>query len=389
MIDLRSDTVTQPTAEMLDAMYAARLGDDSRDGDPTVGKLEALAVARTGKEAAMFVPSGTMGNLVALMAHTGRGGEVLLEENSHILKYEMGAIAQVAGLFHRTIRGERGAMDLGTLAEAISAQMKPNKLATALIEMETTHNGAGGTVLPLDHMAEVYTLGQQHGIPVHTDGARLFNAAVALGVPAERIARYTDSVTFCVSKGLSAPVGSLLCGTKEFIARARGFRRMLGGNLRQAGMLAAAASWRWKAWSRAWPTIIARQSSSPRACTASPRPSSTRNPSRPTSCASIQQSAAGRPKNGRPRCSPAMCASRPVDRCSCASLPTDTSRRRTSRRRCRRSAICGARRPDSRKPAPASSTHQKAAQSVSNVRALPQRVEVDTHEVRGSHSRDL
>ena len=151
MIDLRSDTVTQPTAEMLDAMYAARLGDDSRDGDPTVGKLEALAAKRTGKEAAMFVPSGTMGNLVALMAHTGRGGEVLLEESSHILKSEMGAIAQVAGLFHRTIRGERGAMDLGTLAETIRAQMKPNKLATALIEMETTHNGAGGTVLPLDH----------------------------------------------------------------------------------------------------------------------------------------------------------------------------------------------------------------------------------------------
>jgi len=240
MIDLRSDTVTQPTTEMLDAMHAARLGDDSRDGDPTVGELEALAAARTGKEAAMFVPSGTMGNLVALMAHTGRGGEVLLEESSHILKSEMGAIAQVAGLFHRTIRGERGAMSLGMLAETISAQLKPNKLATALIEMETTHNGAGGTVLPLDHMAEVYALGRQHGIPVHTDGARLFNAAVALGVPAERIARHTDSVTFCVSKGLSAPVGSLLCGTKEFITRARGFRRMLGGNLRQAGMLAAA-----------------------------------------------------------------------------------------------------------------------------------------------------
>src|SRR5215813_1479546 len=173
----------------------------------------------------MFVPSGTMGNHVALMAHTGRGGEVLLEESSHILKSEMGAIAQVAGLFHRTIRGERGAMDLGTLAEAISAQ------ATALIEMETTHNGAGGTVLPLDHMAEVYALGRQHGIPVHTDGARLFNAAVALGVPAEQIARHSDSVTFCVSKGLSAPIGSLLCGTKDFIVRARGFRRMLGGNL--------------------------------------------------------------------------------------------------------------------------------------------------------------
>ncbi len=240
MIDLRSDTVTQPTAEMLDAMRAARLGDDSRDGDPTVRELEALAAARTGKAAGMFVPSGTMGNLAALMAHTGRGGEVLLEESSHILKSEMGAIAHVAGLFHRTIRGDRGAMDVGVLTETISAQLKPNKLATALIEMETTHNGAGGSVLPLDHMAKVHALGQKHGIPVHTDGARLFNAAVALGVPAERIARHSDSVTFCVSKGLSAPIGSLLCGTEDFIIRARGFRRMLGGNLRQAGMLAAA-----------------------------------------------------------------------------------------------------------------------------------------------------
>lgn len=240
MIDLRSDTITQPNEAMLDAMYEARLGDDSRDGDPTVRKLEALAADRTGKDAAMFVPSGTMGNLVALMAHTGRGGEVLLEEGAHILKHEMGGIAQVAGLFHRTIRGRRGAMDLGMLGETINAALKPNKLATALIEMETTHNNAGGTVLTLDHMAAVHALGREHGIPVHTDGARLFNAAVALGVPAERIARHTDSVTFCVSKGLSAPVGSLLCGTAEFIGRARAFRRMLGGNLRQAGMLAAA-----------------------------------------------------------------------------------------------------------------------------------------------------
>jgi threonine aldolase len=240
MIDLRSDTLTLPTEDMREAMRRAELGDDSRDGDPTVRELETLAATRTGKEAAMFVPSGTMGNLAALMAHTGRGGEVLLEESSHILKSEMGAIAQVAGLFHRTIRGERGAMDLGVLTGTIAAQMKPNKLATALIEMETTHNGAGGAVLPLDHMVEVHALGRQHGIPVHTDGARLFNAAVALGVPAEQIARHSDSVTFCVSKGLSAPIGSLLCGTGNFIARARSFRRMLGGNLRQAGMLAAA-----------------------------------------------------------------------------------------------------------------------------------------------------
>ncbi len=240
MIDLRSDTLTQPTEAMLDAMRSARLGDDSRDGDPTVGELESLAATRTGKEAAVFVPSGTMGNLLAMMAHTGRGGEVLLEESSHILKHEMGAIAQIAGLFHRQIHGRRGAMDLAVLADAINAQIKPNKLATALICLETTHNGAGGTILPLDHMAAVHALGREHGIPVHTDGARLFNAAVALSVPAAQIARHTDSVTFCISKGLSAPIGSLLCGSAAFINRARAFRRMLGGNLRQAGMLAAA-----------------------------------------------------------------------------------------------------------------------------------------------------
>ena len=365
MIDLRSDTVTQPTAEMLDAMHAAHLGDDLRDGDPTVGKLEALAATRTGKEAAMFVPSGTMGNLVALMAHTGRGGEVLLEESSHILKSEMGAIAQVAGLFHRTIRGERGAMDLGTLAETIGAQMKPNKLATALIEMETTHNGAGGTVLPLDHMAEVYALGRQHGIPVHTDGARLFNAAVALGVEAERIARYTDSVTFCVSKGLSAPVGSLLCGTQEFITRARSFRRMLGGNLRQAGMLAAAGI-------VALDSMVERLADDHRTAKQLADGLHRLAPSLvdPTGIATnivridtTVKRLAGRDMVG---CTATLRCARLAlaDRCSSASSPTGTSRLRMSRRHCRRSAICGARRPDSGRSAPASPTsHQRRAEA--------------------------
>lgn len=240
MIDLRSDTVTKPSEPMLERMRAAELGDDSRDGDPTVKALEEKAATIVGKEAALFMPSGTMANLAALMAHTGRGGEVLLEETAHILRYEMGAIAHVAGLFHRPVRGRRGAMDLDQLAEVVDARLRPNRLATALICMETTHNAAGGSVLPLDHMSAVHAIARQHDIPVHTDGARLFNAAVALGVPAERIARHTDTVCFCVSKGLGAPVGSLLCGSAAFIARARAFRRMLGGNLRQSGMLAAA-----------------------------------------------------------------------------------------------------------------------------------------------------
>jgi threonine aldolase len=239
-IDLRSDTVTMPTDAMLDAMRRARLGDDGREGDPTVGHLEALAAERTGKETGLFLVSGTMGNLVALLAHTGRGGEVLCEAGSHILRSEMGGIAGLAGLFHRGIAGTRGAMDIEALGEAIAPALLPNRLATALIAMETTHNDAGGAVLPLAHMQAVHALGRAHGIPVHVDGARLFNAAVALGVDAAVIAAHCDSVTFCISKGLSAPVGAVLAGSRAFISRARAYRRMVGGNLRQGGVIAAA-----------------------------------------------------------------------------------------------------------------------------------------------------
>jgi len=239
-IDLRSDTVTLPTARMRARMAEAELGDDSRDGDPTVKALEALAAARTGKEAALFLPSGTMANLVALLAHTGRGGEVLLDGECHIARTEMGGIATLAGLLPRAVPAARGALDLKALAEAINPTLAPNRLATALVTMETTHNAAGGAVLPLDNMAGVAALAREHGVPVHIDGARLFNAAAALGVGAKEIAQHGDSVCFCVSKGLSAPVGSLLCGSGAFVARARAFRRMAGGNMRQAGVVAAA-----------------------------------------------------------------------------------------------------------------------------------------------------
>jgi threonine aldolase len=240
MIDLRSDTVTRPTEAMLEAMRHAELGDDGREGDPTVRRLEALAAERTGKEAGLFVVSGTGANLIALLAHSGRGGEVVLEANSHILCSEMGGIAGLAWLFHRPIAGTRGAIDLDALREVVSPRLLPNRLATALISMETTHNDASGAVLPLAHMAAVHALGREHGIPVHTDGARLFNAAVKLGVPAAAIAQHTDSVTFCISKGLSAPVGSVLTGSSAFITKARAYRRMIGGNLRQGGSIAAA-----------------------------------------------------------------------------------------------------------------------------------------------------
>lgn len=240
MIDLRSDTVTLPTEDMREAMRRAELGDDSRDGDPTVRRLEETAAAMTGKEAAMLVASGTMSNLVCLLAHTGRGGEVLLDPESHILRSEMGGIAQLAGLFHRIVPAERGSLDAAVLRDMLSARLAPARLATALVCVETTHNSAGGAVVPLACLTKVRAVASEHGVPVHIDGARLFNAAVALDVPVADIARHADSVGFCLSKALSAPVGSVVCGSAGFIERARAFRRMLGGAMRQAGVIAAA-----------------------------------------------------------------------------------------------------------------------------------------------------
>lgn len=239
MIDLRSDTITRPTEAMLESMREASLGDDSRDGDETVRKLEALAAARLGKEAAAYMPSGTMTNLVAVLAHTQRGGEVLLEAGAHILNSELGGITAVAGAFYKPIPGNRGVMDLQRLADAVRPATRQN-FGTALVCMETSHNRAGGAVLPLEHMRAVHDIAARHGVPVHTDGARVFNAAAALRTDARNVAQHADSICFCVSKGLSAPIGSLLCGSSEFIERARAFRRMVGGNMRQAGPLAAA-----------------------------------------------------------------------------------------------------------------------------------------------------
>ncbi|HTP95488.1 MAG TPA: GntG family PLP-dependent aldolase [Burkholderiales bacterium] len=240
LIDLRSDTVTHPTEAMLEAMRNAELGDDGREGDPTVRRLEALAAERTGKQAALYLPSGTQANLIALLSHTGRGSEVLLHEGAHIISYENYGLSLLGSLFYRPIPGRRGAMDVAALENALGSGLSAKGLAPSLVCMETTHNNASGAVLPLEHMAAVYKLARRHGANVHTDGARLFNAAVALGVPAERIAQHTDTICFCVSKGLSAPVGSLLCGPAELIARARHFRRMTGGSMRQSGLLAAA-----------------------------------------------------------------------------------------------------------------------------------------------------
>lgn len=239
-IDLRSDTVTRPTEAMREAMQRAELGDDGREGDPTVGKLEEIAAARMGKEAALFLPSGTMANLCSLLTHTTRGAEVFLERTAHIISYENSGISLLGGLFYRPIMGSRGAMDLTALEFAFESGLASKHLAPALVCMETTHNTAGGAVLPLEHMASVQRIARANGAHVHLDGARIFNASVALGVDAAKIAAHADSVCFCVSKGLSAPVGSLLCGTRAYIDRAKHFRRMLGGAMRQSGIVAAA-----------------------------------------------------------------------------------------------------------------------------------------------------
>lgn len=240
-IDLRSDTVTRPTEAMAEAMARATQGDDARDGDPTVRELEALAAHRTGKAAALFLPSGTMGNLIAVLAHAPRGSEILMEAGSHTLVSEVGGLSALAATLPRPLPGHRGAMDYDRLREAIRRPgIGRDRAGTGLVHLETSHNQAGGAVLPLAHLAAVGDLARRHGVPVHIDGARLFNAAVTLGVEASVMAQYADSVCFCVSKGLSAPVGSLLCGREDFIEIARGYRRMLGGGMRQAGALAAA-----------------------------------------------------------------------------------------------------------------------------------------------------
>jgi threonine aldolase len=241
MIDLRTDTVTHPTEEMRDAMRRAELGDDGRDGDPTVRKLEEMSAAALGQEAGLMVASGTMSNLVALLTHANRdGGEVLLDAESHIMRSELGGIAKLAGLFPRIYPAERGTPDVEALHDMIQPAMTRMQFPTSLVCMETTHNDAGGAVIPLEALAAAKKVAAEKGIPVHIDGARVFNAAVALGVRAAEIGRHADSIGFCVSKGLSGPVGSVLCGSRAFIDRARVYRRMVGGTMRQAGVFAAA-----------------------------------------------------------------------------------------------------------------------------------------------------
>jgi threonine aldolase len=240
MIDLRSDTVTQPTPAMREAIYRAEVGDDVMGEDPTVNRLEELAAERMGKPAALFVASGTMGNLTAMLAHCQRGDEVILGHLAHTFLYEAGGMAALGGVHPRTLPNQPD----GTLRlEQIEAAVRPDDAHfphSRLIALENTHNRCGGAAIPPAYFAAVRKIANRHGLQVHLDGARIFNAAVALGVDPREITQHVDSVTFCLSKGLSAPVGSLLCGEVDFIYRAHRIRKMLGGGMRQAGILAAA-----------------------------------------------------------------------------------------------------------------------------------------------------
>jgi len=239
LIDLRSDTVTKPTEEMRQAMYKAEVGDDVYRDDPTVNRLEELVAREMGKEAALFVASGTMANQVAVMTHTQRGDEIILGEKSHIYINEVGGIAYLAGVQTALVTEIDGVMDAG----AVEGKIRSKNIhfpETSLICVENTHNKAGGRVIPLEAMKSIHDVGLRHGVPVHLDGARIYNAAAYLGVEAKEIARYCDTVNVCLSKGLCAPVGSVLAGSSEFVERARKYRKMLGGGMRQAGIIAAA-----------------------------------------------------------------------------------------------------------------------------------------------------
>jgi threonine aldolase len=238
-VDLRSDTVTKPTPEMRRAMAEAEVGDDVYGEDPTINRLEQRAAEIFGREAAIFVPSGTMGNQVAIKIHTRPGQEIICEERCHVFNYEMAMMAHFSGCLGRPIHAENGILRWAQIERKITPKTY-YYAQTGLVSLENTHNMAGGTVYPPEVADEICDGAHTAGLPVHLDGARVFNASVALGKPVAEITRRFDSVMFCLSKGLGAPVGSLLVGSKQFITQARIYRKSLGGGMRQAGVLAAA-----------------------------------------------------------------------------------------------------------------------------------------------------
>lgn len=238
VIDLRSDTVTKPTPEMYAALAKAELGDDVMEDDPTVHALEALAAEKVGKEASLLVPTGTMGNLTAVTVHTQPRQEVIVEAKSHAYNFEVGGMSAVAGILPRPILGDKGFIPPAAVEQCVrpaNVHVPP----VTLLCLENTHNFHGGCCLTPDQMRAMYAAAKKHGLNVHLDGARIFNAAVAQGLDARNLTRHCDSVQFCLSKGLSSPIGSVLAGPKDFIKEARRVRKMLGGGMRQAGILAA------------------------------------------------------------------------------------------------------------------------------------------------------
>jgi threonine aldolase len=238
-VDLRSDTVTRPTPEMRRAMAEAEVGDDVYAEDPTVNRLEQRAAEIFGKEAALFVPTGCMGNLVAIKVWTHHGNEVICDERGHVNLYELASMSAIAGCMPRVVRGEDGILDWPKIEAVIRPKIYYDS-QTALLCLENTHNMWGGIVYPTEKVDDVCHHAHEAGLKVHMDGARIFNAAVALGESVARMTRQVDSVMFCLSKGLGAPVGSMLVGSREFIEKARVYRKMFGGGMRQAGVIAAA-----------------------------------------------------------------------------------------------------------------------------------------------------
>lgn len=239
VIDLRSDTVTKPSEVMRRAMYEAEVADDSYDGDPTVIQLQEIAAEKTAKEAALFVVSGTMGNLLGILVNTIPGQEVILGDQSHQFLWEVGGIARIGNCVTHTIPFHRGFLDPVELEAAIRPVAREAAI-TGLICVEDTSNTGGGAVIPPDHLSKISKVAKKYQLPVHMDGARFFNAVVASGQPAGSFTQYTDTIAFCLSKGLGAPFGGLLCGSKEMVERAIKFRQLLGGGMRQAGVMAAA-----------------------------------------------------------------------------------------------------------------------------------------------------
>jgi threonine aldolase len=241
LIDLRSDTVTLPTPEMREAIARAELGDDVYGEDPTVNRLQEMSASLMGKQAALLVASGTMGNLIALLAHCARGTKAIVGAQSHTWCYEAGGASALGGIVLTPIPNrDDGELEIEELSGELSTRPDAHFALPSLVVLENTHNRCGGSAVKLSHMAEVRELANRKSLPMHLDGARIFNAALALETSAKEIASHGDSVTFCLSKGLACPVGSVLCGSKEFIRRAHRIRKLLGGGMRQAGIFAAA-----------------------------------------------------------------------------------------------------------------------------------------------------